>query len=107
MLTPSSSATLGPSPSAGVWPPRRLTRLSDRPPGVIRHPRGRKGLITLTLCADGVEERCVSKRHGDLYRAARAATWGDPWPWPAGLSGHPVAAIHRKPSHIRRNMDET
>ncbi|GII85676.1 rRNA methyltransferase [Sphaerisporangium siamense] len=47
---------------------------------ILRHPRTRKGLVTLTLCADGVTERNVSKRHGDAYRAARDATWGDPWP---------------------------
>ncbi|MEU8362694.1 small ribosomal subunit Rsm22 family protein [Nonomuraea sp. NPDC048882] len=46
---------------------------------VLRHPRTRKGLVTLTLCADGLREENVSKRHGDLYRAARSVTWGDPW----------------------------
>lgn len=46
---------------------------------VLRHPRTRKGLVTLTLCADGLREENVSKRHGDLYRAARSVAWGDPW----------------------------
>ncbi|MDP9842859.1 small ribosomal subunit Rsm22 family protein [Streptosporangium lutulentum] len=46
---------------------------------VLRHPRTRKGLVTLTLCADGVREESVSKRHGDVYRAARNVEWGDPW----------------------------
>jgi ribosomal protein RSM22 (predicted rRNA methylase) len=52
---------------------------------VLRHPRTRKGLVTLTLCGDGVHEEGVheenvSKRQGDRYRAARNASWGDAWP---------------------------
>jgi ribosomal protein RSM22 (predicted rRNA methylase) len=47
---------------------------------ILRHPRTRKGLVTLTLCSDGLLEENVSKRHGDAYRAARNAAWGDPWP---------------------------
>lgn len=47
---------------------------------VLRHPRTRKGLVTLTLCADGMIEENVSKRHGAAYRAARNTAWGDPWP---------------------------
>ncbi|MER6948682.1 small ribosomal subunit Rsm22 family protein [Nonomuraea sp. NPDC000554] len=46
---------------------------------VLRHPRTRKGLVTLTLCADGVREENVSKRQRDVYRAARNVAWGDPW----------------------------
>ncbi|NUR83119.1 MAG: rRNA methyltransferase, partial [Nonomuraea sp.] len=47
---------------------------------VLRHPRTRKGLVTLTLCGqDGIAEQNVSKKHGDRYRAARDVDWGDAW----------------------------
>jgi ribosomal protein RSM22 (predicted rRNA methylase) len=57
-----------------------------RAPGrILRHPRRRKGVSELEVCTgDGAVARTlVSKRHGRLYRAARDATWGDPWPPPA------------------------
>lgn len=57
-----------------------VTRAEAR---VLRHPQIRKGLVSLTLCGasgDAVELR-VSKSQG-LYKAARHATWGDPWPPP-------------------------
>ncbi|GGK67919.1 hypothetical protein Sme01_08950 [Sphaerisporangium melleum] len=57
--------------STSVTPPRGR---------ILRRPRTRKGLVTLTLCSDGLREENVSKRHGDAYRAARNAAWGDPWP---------------------------
>jgi ribosomal protein RSM22 (predicted rRNA methylase) len=49
---------------------------------ILRHPQTRKGMVTLRLCgADGtVRDTVVSKRHGDAYRAARDAAWGDAWP---------------------------
>ncbi|MFE9750720.1 small ribosomal subunit Rsm22 family protein [Saccharothrix saharensis] len=49
---------------------------------VLRHPLKRKGMVVLRLCTgeDGLEDTTVSKRHGDLYRAARDAKWGDEWP---------------------------
>ncbi|GAA4020978.1 small ribosomal subunit Rsm22 family protein [Allokutzneria multivorans] len=49
---------------------------------ILRHPLKRKGLVSLQLCsAEGVlTEAKVTKRHGDLYRSARDATWGDAWP---------------------------
>lgn len=49
---------------------------------IVRHPRKRKGLVVLDLCTDGavLAETTVSKRHGELYRAARDAEWGDAWP---------------------------
>ncbi|MFJ4405965.1 small ribosomal subunit Rsm22 family protein [Streptomyces sp. NPDC088910] len=51
------------------------------PGRVVRHPQIRKGLVLLDLCtADrGLVRDTVSKRHGDTYRAARDASWGDPW----------------------------
>ncbi|GGZ70678.1 small ribosomal subunit Rsm22 family protein [Streptomyces echinoruber] len=60
------------------------TRLSaaPAPARVVRHPQVRKGQVLLDLCeADGaLRRRTVTKRHGDLYKAARDAAWGDPWP---------------------------
>ncbi|WP_328539077.1 small ribosomal subunit Rsm22 family protein [Streptomyces sp. NBC_00344] len=49
---------------------------------VVRKPQIRKGLVLLELCTDAGEltRENVSKRHGDLYRAARDTAWGDPWP---------------------------
>ncbi|TDD33128.1 rRNA methyltransferase [Nonomuraea terrae] len=53
-----------------------------RPAGrVLRHPQKRKGVVSLRLCSDdGLSDVIVSKRHGDLYRAARDVEWGDAWP---------------------------
>ncbi|WP_424213994.1 small ribosomal subunit Rsm22 family protein [Streptomyces sp. BI20] len=58
---------------------------------ITRRPQIRKGLVSLELCerpgADAAEgagptqvRATVTKRHGDLYKAARDAAWGDPWP---------------------------
>jgi ribosomal protein RSM22 (predicted rRNA methylase) len=48
---------------------------------ILRHPVKRKGVVSLRLCAgeEGVRDVIVSKRQGDLYRAARDADWGDGW----------------------------
>ncbi|MBO4260938.1 small ribosomal subunit Rsm22 family protein, partial [Streptomyces griseorubiginosus] len=42
----------------------------------------RKGQVLLDLCEPDEQLRrtTVTKRHGDLYKAARDADWGDPWP---------------------------
>ncbi|MFE9356902.1 small ribosomal subunit Rsm22 family protein [Streptomyces olivaceoviridis] len=52
------------------------------PARVVRRPQLRKGQVLLDLCE--TEERLrrttVTKRHGDLYKAARDADWGDSWP---------------------------
>jgi ribosomal protein RSM22 (predicted rRNA methylase) len=56
------------------------TRDADRPPArIVRHPRQRKGLVTLDLCTvDGeVRREPVSKRQGEAYRRARKAGWGE------------------------------
>lgn len=49
---------------------------------VVRRPQIRKGQVLLDLCE--TEERLarttVTKKHGELYRAARDADWGDAWP---------------------------
>ncbi|GLZ13447.1 rRNA methyltransferase [Actinomadura sp. NBRC 104425] len=49
---------------------------------VVRRPVQRKGLVSLRLCtdADGMMDATVTKRHGEVYRAARKAEWGDAWP---------------------------
>ncbi|MEU6041460.1 small ribosomal subunit Rsm22 family protein [Actinomadura sp. NPDC047616] len=49
---------------------------------VVRRPVQRKGMVSLRLCteADGLLEATVSKRQGEVYRAARKTDWGDPWP---------------------------
>ncbi|MEU8572074.1 small ribosomal subunit Rsm22 family protein [Streptomyces asoensis] len=49
---------------------------------VVRRPQIRKGQVLLDLCE--AEERLsrttVTKKHGDLYKGARDADWGDAWP---------------------------
>ncbi|MEU2544674.1 small ribosomal subunit Rsm22 family protein [Streptomyces roseolus] len=55
--------------------------VTPAPARVIRRPQTRKGLVLLDLCAPGGLERAtVTKRHGPLYKQARDAEWGDPWP---------------------------
>lgn len=53
-----------------------------RPAGrILRHPQLRKGLVSLELCTSS--GAAAGERIGksqDLYRAARNARWGDPWP---------------------------
>ncbi|MFH8572360.1 small ribosomal subunit Rsm22 family protein [Streptomyces sp. NPDC017993] len=49
---------------------------------IVRKPQLRKGQVLLDLCTaeEGLQRATVTKRHGDLYRAARDASWGDDWP---------------------------
>ncbi|ANS64829.1 hypothetical protein SLINC_2605 [Streptomyces lincolnensis] len=60
------------------------TRLpaAPAPSRVVRRPQIRKGQVLLDLCEsdERLARHTVTKRHGDLYKAARDATWGDPWP---------------------------
>lgn len=51
---------------------------------VLRHPVTRKGLVQLEVCdSQGSTGRVVVTRRDPIaYRAARDATWGDPWPDP-------------------------
>ncbi|GAA3495868.1 small ribosomal subunit Rsm22 family protein [Streptomyces prasinosporus] len=62
------------------------TRLpvSPAPARVVRKPQIRKGQVLLDLCETdpSLRRATVTKRHGDLYRAARDADWGDAWPPP-------------------------
>jgi ribosomal protein RSM22 (predicted rRNA methylase) len=52
------------------------------PARVVRRPQIRKGQVLLDLCEtdEHLRRTTVTKRHGDLYKAARDASWGDPWP---------------------------
>ncbi|MFB7503420.1 small ribosomal subunit Rsm22 family protein [Streptomyces broussonetiae] len=60
------------------------TRLPAEPPParVVRRPQIRKGQVLLDLCEadERIRRTTISKRHGDLYKAARDAEWGDSWP---------------------------
>ena len=57
--------------------------VSASPPAVpvarlVRSPRPHKGHVRLFVCeADGLGERVVSRRDGEVYKRARAARWGD------------------------------
>nr|BFD85163.1 small ribosomal subunit Rsm22 family protein [Streptomyces sp. Xyl84] len=71
------------------------TRLPDATPAparVVRRPQIRKGQVLLDLCEpdEQLRRRTVTKRHGDLYKAARDTDWGDAWP-PDGTTGGPDA----------------
>lgn len=63
------------------------TRLpvAPAPARVVRRPQIRKGQVLLDLCEKdpALHRTTVTKRHGDLYRAARDTDWGDPWPPPS------------------------
>ncbi|UQX00941.1 small ribosomal subunit Rsm22 family protein [Streptomyces sp. RerS4] len=56
------------------------------PSRITRRPQIRKGLVLLDLCGPeegpgaGLSRATVTKRHGDLYKAARDADWGQEWP---------------------------
>lgn len=57
---------------------------------VTRKPQIRKGQVLLDLCTrdEALQRSTVTKRHGELYRAARDIAWGDEWPpHDAGESG--------------------
>ncbi|MFE2583203.1 small ribosomal subunit Rsm22 family protein [Streptomyces sp. NPDC059378] len=60
------------------------TRLpvTPAPARVVRRPQIRKGQVLLDLCEadEQLRRTTVAKRHGDLYKAARDADWGDAWP---------------------------
>ncbi|MFI6032822.1 small ribosomal subunit Rsm22 family protein [Streptomyces sp. NPDC051315] len=59
--------------------------VAPAPSRVVRRPQIRKGQVLLDLCETGehLARTTVTKRHGDLYKTARDADWGDAWP-PAG-----------------------
>lgn len=49
---------------------------------IVRHPMKHSGHVNFTLCThEGtLRQETVSKKHGELYKKARDAEWGDPWP---------------------------
>ncbi|OLZ63190.1 rRNA methyltransferase [Streptomyces amritsarensis] len=61
---------------------------------ITRKPQIRKGLVLLELCGPaegdgaGLTRVNVTKRHGDLYKAARDADWGRAWPPPSEDAGN-------------------
>ncbi|WP_393057418.1 small ribosomal subunit Rsm22 family protein [Streptomyces sp. LN549] len=62
------------------------TRFTPRPVDarITRRPQIRKGQVLLELCTrdEALQRATVTKRHGELYRAARDIDWGDAWPPP-------------------------
>ncbi|MFI5974785.1 small ribosomal subunit Rsm22 family protein [Streptomyces sp. NPDC051452] len=52
------------------------------PARVVRRPQIRKGQVLLDLCEadEQLRRTTVTKRHGELYKTARDADWGDAWP---------------------------
>lgn len=62
--------------AATRFPPRRV------PARILRRPQIRKGQVLLELCEpdDTLRRATVTKRQGPLYKDARNADWGDPWP---------------------------
>nr|WP_222108898.1 small ribosomal subunit Rsm22 family protein [Streptomyces cupreus] len=56
--------------------------VTPAPARVVRKPQIRKGQVLLDLCEThpALNRTTVTKRHGDLYKAARDADWGDAWP---------------------------
>ncbi|MGW5638334.1 small ribosomal subunit Rsm22 family protein [Streptomyces sp. NPDC003832] len=56
--------------------------VAPAPARVVRRPQIRKGQVLLDLCETepALARTTVTKRHGDLYKAARDADWGDSWP---------------------------
>ncbi|MFI5682406.1 small ribosomal subunit Rsm22 family protein [Streptomyces sp. NPDC051636] len=62
--------------------PARTPGVTPAPARVVRRPQIRKGQVLLDLCEadEQLRRTTVTKRHGDLYKAARDADWGDAWP---------------------------
>ncbi|PMP75820.1 MAG: rRNA methyltransferase, partial [Chloroflexus aggregans] len=47
---------------------------------IIRHPLIHSGHIELQVCTvQGVQHITVTRRHGAVWRQARASEWGDGW----------------------------
>lgn len=48
---------------------------------ILRHPQKESGRITLRLCtAEGITDKVVTKKHGELFKRARKADSGDAFP---------------------------
>ncbi|MFJ5778719.1 small ribosomal subunit Rsm22 family protein [Streptomyces sp. NPDC093094] len=67
---------------AAVRPPAADSPVVPATARVVRRPQIRKGQVLLDLCEadEQLRRTTVTKRHGDLYKAARDAEWGDAWP---------------------------
>ncbi|MBR6789236.1 MAG: methyltransferase domain-containing protein [Oscillospiraceae bacterium] len=51
------------------------------PSRILRHPLKEAGKITLKLCRpEGIIEKAVTKKYGDLFKQARKASGGEPFP---------------------------
>jgi ribosomal protein RSM22 (predicted rRNA methylase) len=51
---------------------------TDAPARILRQPQARSGHVHLATCEeDGLHRRTISRSHGAVYKAARAAGWGD------------------------------
>jgi ribosomal protein RSM22 (predicted rRNA methylase) len=85
----------------------RAPASSPAPGRVLRHPVKRKGLVMLQVCTpdDGVVPTLVSKRRGAVYRAARDAEWGDPWPPPAAGQAEKNAAAAADATNTAKAAD--
>ena len=45
---------------------------------ILRHPRKRSGHVELELCtSEGLKRVTISRKHGERYKAAKKAEWGD------------------------------
>jgi ribosomal protein RSM22 (predicted rRNA methylase) len=59
------------------------TRFPPTPQGarIIRKPQTRKGQVLLDLCTPepGLTRVTITKKHGQAYKVARDADWGDAW----------------------------
>jgi ribosomal protein RSM22 (predicted rRNA methylase) len=45
---------------------------------ILRHPRKGKGHVQLALCTgEGMQDKVVTKKDGELYRLAKKSDWGD------------------------------
>ena len=76
-------ATRVPAPAPAPAPTQAEAQTAPQPPArILRHPQIRKGLVMMQLCEPQgtTSQLLVSKRQGDVYRAARHADWGDVWP---------------------------
>lgn len=48
---------------------------------ILRHPQKESGRITLRLCTpEGIQDKAVTKKHGELFKRARKADSGDAFP---------------------------
>lgn len=75
------SATLGFEDEKFAYVVASRTAAERAPGRILRHPVKRKGMVSLSVCAEAeIAEEIVTKRHGSAYRAARDAEWGDAWP---------------------------